>query len=358
MRAQQVTQLDLEHLGDRIVPAVLDLTTKGAVAELANGALVQQTDAQPTGTGHIQSFVRVQGAASGGGTQQGFNTDARPLQFQENKSPQFTRSLTLGEVPVVTVNGVRYREFLLDVNQKSSAPLISLDEVRVYLGGAGNLTGYDALTKTLAGQTAAFDLDAGGDVSVLLNARLNSGSGAGDMKLLIPDAYFAGQGASSYVYLFSKMGGVAGATANGGFEEWAVRDVPSDAPAGTGRISGRVFFDDNQNGALDGDLDFALAGVVIHLRGTNDLGQTVDLVVLTDEFGYFTFAGLRAGTYTMWEEQPLGYEDGADYVGSAGGQLAFAPGTDREDAFENIQLLDGDEATGYVFTERSNESST
>ena len=70
-----------------------------------------------------------------GGSEQGYNTDARPLQFDENKSPQFTRSLTLGEVPVVNVGGVEYREFLLDINQKSSASLLSLDEVRVFLGG-------------------------------------------------------------------------------------------------------------------------------------------------------------------------------------------------------------------------------
>src|SRR5262245_33751791 len=143
----------LEHLDPRLVPSatVLDLTHAGDEKTAPNGAIVQQCDAQPTGTGYIRAFVRVQGAAPGGGTEQGYNTDGRPLQFDENSSPQFTRSLTLGQVPVVTVDGVAYREFLLDINQKSSSPRLSLDEVRVFLGDSANLTGYDATMKTLAG---------------------------------------------------------------------------------------------------------------------------------------------------------------------------------------------------------------
>ena len=85
MRDRLSQFLRLESLDDRIVPAI-DLTTAGASAELDNGAIVQQTDAQPTGTGFIQSFVRIQGAASGGGSQEGYNTDGRPLQFDEKAS--------------------------------------------------------------------------------------------------------------------------------------------------------------------------------------------------------------------------------------------------------------------------------
>src|SRR4051812_6529503 len=150
-------QPSLEPLDERLVPASMaDLTTRGASAVVDGGAIVRQVDAQPTGTGFIHSFVRVQGAASGGGAEQGDNKDARPLQFDENKSPQFTRSLTLGDVPVVTVNGVNYREFLLDINQTSKAPKLSLDEVRIYLGSGPALSGYDAATHKLAGMTASY----------------------------------------------------------------------------------------------------------------------------------------------------------------------------------------------------------
>src|SRR5690242_11620025 len=96
-----VEQLDDRTLLSATVPSVLDLTTHGAEVGTA-GFIARQVDAQPTGTGVINSFVRIQGAAAGGGAEQGYNTTARPLQFDENKSPQFTRSLTLGQVPVVT----------------------------------------------------------------------------------------------------------------------------------------------------------------------------------------------------------------------------------------------------------------
>ena len=83
--------------------------------------------------------------------ERGFNTDARPLYLNQNRSPQFTRSIRLGDVPVVIVDGIAYREFLLDINQKSSSPLLSLDELRLYVGSAPDLTGYDAVANTLAG---------------------------------------------------------------------------------------------------------------------------------------------------------------------------------------------------------------
>ena len=53
--------LQVQELNDRIVPSIslLDLTKAGATAS-AGGAIVRQDDTQPTGTGHIQSFVRLQ----------------------------------------------------------------------------------------------------------------------------------------------------------------------------------------------------------------------------------------------------------------------------------------------------------
>jgi hypothetical protein len=356
MRSTRPLLLGVESLDDRLVPSatILDLTTAGATATLANAAVVQQTDAQPTGTGYIRSFVRVQGAASGGGIEQGYNTTARPLQFDENKSPQFTRELTLGQVPTVVLDGHAYREFLLDINQKSSARILSLDEVRLYLGGVSNLTGYDAADHTLAGLMALYDLDSAGDVSVKLDYSLNSGSGSGDMKLLIPAELFAQADPASFVYLYSKMGCQSGSTANAGFEEWAVSSAPSQIPGGTASLSGSVFFDSNQDGVFDVGFDHAIAGVVIHLRGVNDLGLTVDLTTTTGMDGSFSFTGLRTGTYTMWESQPDGYVDGNDYVGSAGG---IEDNTEEGifDLFRNIQLFDGQSGVNYIFTEKFSE---
>ncbi len=319
------TCLNVSALDDRIVPSTtMDLTTRGAEAS-ANGALFRQCDAQPTGTGVIRAFVRVQGASSGTSVEQGYNTDGRPLQFDENKSPQFTRSLTLGQVPTVNVNGVDYREFLLDINQKSSSPLLSLDELRIYVGAAGNLTGYDSTTKTLAGLSPLYDMDGAGDVTVKMNYRLNSGSGSGDVFVLIPDSAFAGQPGENFVYLYSRFGGSY--AANSGFEEWAVRSTANSnpPPVQTSSLSGYVYFDTDVSGTRDAS-ELGFEGIIMQLQGTDDLGQTVVLTVPTDANGFYQFTGLRPGTYSIFETtqptiSPTGtpLNDGNNSVGSLGG---------------------------------------
>src|SRR5262245_57950460 len=72
-------RLRIEGLEERLVPSgnPLDLTARGAVGEI-NGALFRQYDARPTGTGVIDSFVRLQVPNARTSIQQGYNTDARP----------------------------------------------------------------------------------------------------------------------------------------------------------------------------------------------------------------------------------------------------------------------------------------
>src|SRR4051794_20442218 len=79
----------LEALEDRFVPSTvpIDLTTAGAHGSVG-GVIFQQGDVQPSGSGVIDSFVRIH-ALGGGGQEQGYNTSARPLQFNENSSPTF-----------------------------------------------------------------------------------------------------------------------------------------------------------------------------------------------------------------------------------------------------------------------------
>ena len=187
--------------------AVVDLTDAGSSGRI-NGAIYQQFTVQPTGTGYIDSFVRVQ---ANGAVQHGYNTDHRPLQFDENNSPVFTRSLLLSDVPVVTVDGVNYREFLLDVNESASKSEVTLDQVRVFLGAAGDLIGYPNLG------TLVYDMDAGSDSRVELDYLASSGgSGKGDMLLLVPDANFQAS-TNPFVYLYSSF-----SSHDAGFEEWAV----------------------------------------------------------------------------------------------------------------------------------------
>jgi hypothetical protein len=235
--ARSRTILTADCLESRDVPsATLDLTTAGATGSI-NGALLTQVSEQPTGTGTIHSFVRVQ-ALGNKSVEEGYNTDARPLSYDENNSPQFTRTLAVADTPVVTdANGTRYREFLLDVNQKASSPLLSLDALKVFVSDNAALSGKLDATGNLAGATLKYDLGAGNWVA--LNAGLNHGSGSGDMVLDVPESLLSG---GSYLYLYSKFGGVGGSfAANGGFEEWAVVGAPGGAIADHASFSGRVF---------------------------------------------------------------------------------------------------------------------
>src|SRR3954468_18762573 len=68
---------------------VIDLTTRGSQGTI-NGAIYKQVDPQPTGTGVINSFLRLQAKD----VEQGYNTDHRPVEFDE-KTDIHTRSLLL-----------------------------------------------------------------------------------------------------------------------------------------------------------------------------------------------------------------------------------------------------------------------
>ncbi|MBN9521346.1 hypothetical protein J0H58_22965 [bacterium] len=262
------TLLRLDALESRDVPsaaATLDLTLRGSGGEINEG-LFRQFDARPTGTGKIDSFVRVQ-ALGNKSVEEGYNTDARPLQFDENKSPQFTRSMRVADLPLVNVGGVLYREVLLDINQKASASQLSLDALKVFVGGTGNLTGYDAATGTLAGLAPVYDLDAGGDHWVKLDARLNTGSGSGDMLFYVPaDAV----GSDGYLYLYSKFG--ATIAANGGFEEWAAGVGGESVSGQAAAFSGTVFSPGEEGSGVT-----PISGGILQLFLNGDLVDEVEV---------------------------------------------------------------------------------
>jgi len=348
-------QPGIEVLEERAVPAaapltIVDLTTAGAKQEV-NGALFQQTDTQPTGTGVIHSFVRLQ-AHGKNAVAQGVNTDARPLQMDENNSPVFTRSLQLSEIPIVTIDGVAYREFLLDINQKASSPILSLDEVRMYVGTSGNLNGYNATTKQFAGLDPIYDLDTTTrDNSVRLNGNLTHGSGSGDMFLYIPVAAFSGS-SGNYLYLYSKFG--ATKASNGGFEEWAVRTP--NAPPALASLSGFVYFDADtsfsfEEGETGEGADSGLPQVTLILRGTNDLGETVEIQVQTNMNGFYSFDNLRPGEYSITEYRPANYSDGAQTVGTVNGtpEGDATISLDGYMMFENITVFGGMTGLHYDF---------
>jgi len=333
--------LRLQSFEDRLVPAIINLTTVGAEGT-ANGAIFRQAAAFPEGSDQFQTFVRL----DDNWIEQGYNTDARPLQFDEVCDPAVTHSLQLGSVPKVTVDGVVYREFLLNVNEPYFRRFLSLDQLRIFVGETGDLRGYNVWTRRLAGLTAVYDMDAVRNTSVILNGNLNQGTGVGDAVVLIPDSVFAGADATDYVYLFSRFGALFGA--NGGYEEWGVRPVVEPPPPQPASLSGFVYIDANNNGIKEPD-EGGLAGVVIQLQQFDEATGSYEQIgsAVTDENGFYQFSDLTVGVkYALAEETPVGsFIDGLDTIGSQGGV------TDN-DFFFDIVLKEGEAGVNNNFGER------
>ena len=191
-------------------PIPLDLTEDGFDGYI-NGAYFQQADEASTGTGLIQSFVRIQAK----GVEMGYNTDYRPFTYDELNSSTFTHSLLLEDVPTVKLDGISYREFLLDINQTKPNSLLSLDALKIYQGDTGDRSG------PITSWTDNPIYDMGEDNYIKLDYSLNNGSGSGDMFAYIPESMFDDK--IPYVYLYSEFGAEFGA--NAGPEEWAVRMI-------------------------------------------------------------------------------------------------------------------------------------
>jgi len=138
----------VQALEGRDVPAAtaLDLGAAGA-AGTVGGAILRQTPALPASGDDFRTFLRVQHS----GSEAGYNSDSGLFHMNRAAGPQATHALRLSSVPNVVVDGVTYREFVLDVNQRPGHPLISLDELRLYVGSGARLHGYDRVGHTLAG---------------------------------------------------------------------------------------------------------------------------------------------------------------------------------------------------------------
>ncbi len=202
-----------------IVPAAiagttpLDLTTVGASGTI-NGAFFEQINPQSTGTGILQPFLRI--GPDVDGTEEGYNSDGgQYAQTHDNAGSNWNHSLLITELAVVNKGGTDYRQFMLDINQEGNpeARFLSLDVLKIYLEPTGDLTG-DPTSFPVS--TPVYDMDGAGNAWILLDEKLNHGSGSGDMYAFIPNSLFTGS--NQYVYLFARFGDNVGA--NDGFEEW------------------------------------------------------------------------------------------------------------------------------------------
>lgn len=218
-------------------------TTIGTIASDSSGGttVYTRTDQQSTGTGFIDPFVRLD--AGGQSPEQGYNTDFRPVQFDEKQDAQFTHSLLLADLGTVTLTtgGPQYYKFLLDANQTGSNPGISLDQLQIFQGTTAFNTDFDPTTGTFStGATLVYSLDTSGSNNEVALAvqntngfNANNGSGSGDLYVyVLATSFDPAKGA--FVYLYSHFGddstfttstspgpGTFDLSSNDGFEEWA-----------------------------------------------------------------------------------------------------------------------------------------
>ena len=239
------------NAGPSLATNEYDLTVSGVnsvtISGVGGDALFTTDFTQPAGTGVIDPFIRTQITGSGG-TEQGYNTDGT-AQFQTKDAggSNWDHSLLLADIPIVTVNGTQYREFMLDVNESQGGQkyTLSLDELQFFTTSDPAITGYNDVNNNFGNNAQlAWQLDTNkADNWIKLdNCKSDGtcGSGDFDMKALIPDSAFANK-KGQYVVLFNRFGDHYQADA--GFEEWI-------APPGKGG-----------NGSVPEPLTLALFGL-------------------------------------------------------------------------------------------------
>ncbi len=190
--------------------ATLDLSTSSTSSGSINGALFFNSSVVGFGSGAAVDFLTF--------ADNGYNTEGTIEFGTGNRHDAIHRST----VQLVNIGGTLYREFAFDMNEPGNKnSLLSLDTIEIYISNVGNLTGYN-----FAGAAELiYDLDAGEDSWIKLDAALlgGPGSGSSDLLMYIPDILFAGSqyGDDPFIYLYSETGGQGGALANhAGDEAW------------------------------------------------------------------------------------------------------------------------------------------
>src|SRR5262249_39555035 len=131
-RAPRDTALRIESLEDRTCPTVLDLSLFAGQTGMINGAILTGSTAKMvSGSRVLHPFV----VPDKRGFEQGYTPDARPYTSPNDagNTATFNHSIQLSDLPVVVKGGIAYYEFVLDANQDSNRPYISLDELRLYV---------------------------------------------------------------------------------------------------------------------------------------------------------------------------------------------------------------------------------
>jgi hypothetical protein len=266
-----------------------------------NGAIWDYfPDTGASGTGVFDTYL----AIGGPDVIRGFNTGGSVANYNEADSK--TSALPLNKVPIVTINNTLYREFVVDINQVPNTPLLSTEVLQIWQSTSANLDGkYGTLTNpgsnkpvyqmspdykfSITEPVLIYDLDGGGtNRTVILDYRVNNGSGKPDYKVYIPNNLF---NSKEFVIMVLVHGNVN--PNNDGFEEWGVRLTD---PRGCLTIS-KAF-----QGYPEGT---TLAEVTVDITGPNSYTNT--LVLNLSNNWTIEICGLVPGSYTAVERDLPGW---------------------------------------------------
>jgi len=170
-----------------------------------------------------KAFVALQDKNSDG-VESGWNTQS------SNPDLKVNSSIDVDDIATINRGGQTYLRFLLDVSepQDSGKKTISLDQLKIMTSTAAKGTKLSSMSSPSA--TTIFDLDQGGDRSLMFTDKTN-GQGKSDLIFDVPLPKNVGD--DQPVYLFSRFGDHA--KAQGGFESWmplATAAVPEPATLG------------------------------------------------------------------------------------------------------------------------------
>ena len=216
----------------------VDTTTDGAIVEYIGK---DHTDFGASGSGIFESFLQTQDTPS----EEGYNTDG-VSEFDTGSSPTFNHSVLISEIPTVPCESIDGNvtepglcwELFADINDSNAndpdAAQIQLTELEVWFTDDNEITGYD---QSGAGFGGDADLTYNFEGIVLIND-VNSGSGRGDLRYLIPlsdittpipaDCGFGDSDCATYFVVYTEWGDTEGGDfiSDSGFEEWKVKRYP------------------------------------------------------------------------------------------------------------------------------------
>jgi uncharacterized repeat protein (TIGR01451 family) len=309
----------------------VDLTVSGNFGEIGGGLFTTGL-LQPAGSGVFDAFLQIQNK----GTEQGYNTDAAP-QYDEKNSHVHNHSILLADVPIVvgdgsngTLEGVVYREFLLDLNEAGGGKrTLSLDALQIWQQESGSLTGFIPGAGFAGVHTnyLAYDLDVGGDNWIALDAGLSHGSGQSDVRILIRNDLLINDAAHRYVTLYSAFGQQGGVwAADGGFEEWGLHGSSGGAKSalaldktavidgGTADTAGEII---SYSFTLSNTGNTAQTGITLVDASVSNLTRGVDLIGNNDTILHVGEVWSYTASYTVTQADIDSADSGGDITNTA-----------------------------------------